>query len=355
MSRYTIPSTPGQWASLISSTHGIDPFDIDISHIEPNSFGSASKLQYQDWLLLRVLWEKEDGWPTHESIFGPAKGSELLAAAKRSLTEQPWMSALKKPSSNTMEWSYMAPWKLNLSEINSRQPTVRSQNEGSIYDDADPFRLLVEPHRRRPHRNTVPRNPPGPSASARSSSQSSSSTFASRRSPTRSDELAVSSGSPGSLRGRMGTSSPESGTSLEAKMVNKYRPDEALINMTLLLLLQGVCMPLLQPPSREAYGWSIVQKQFSVSYPDPDNPPDRSKILTARTDGCLQVRRPGRDANKFLYDVLAIIEVKPYFRSKPDQNEIAVQIQEGAEMASWISTESMKGMLPTKPGSNMYR
>ncbi|RMJ09889.1 hypothetical protein CDV36_010496 [Fusarium kuroshium] len=356
MSQYaTIPSTPAQWASIVSKTHETgDPFAIDISQIEPNSFGSASKLKYEDWLLLRVLWKKSDGRPTHQTIFGPIKGSELRAAAERKLAEQSWMNALKKSSNNTMEWSYMAPWKLNLSEIASRRPAVRSQNEGSIYDDADPFRLLVEPsHRRRPHRNTVPRNPAGPSASARSSSQSSSSTFASRESPTRSDELAVSSGSPGSLRGRLGTSSPESGTSFEAKMINKHRPDEALINMTLLLLLQGVCMPLLQPPHREEYGWSIVQKQFSVSYPDPETPPGRSKILTARTDGCLQVRRPNREADK--PDVLAIIEVKPYFRSKPKQNEIAVQIQEGAEMASWISTESMKGMLPTKPESNMYR
>ncbi|KAI8712006.1 hypothetical protein NCS52_01465700 [Fusarium sp. LHS14.1] len=339
MSQHTIPSAPAHWASIVAKTHPGDPFAIDISNVEPNTFGSASKLKYEDWLLLRVLCKKADGRLTHETIFGPTKGSELRAAAERKLAEQSWMNALKKSSNNTMEWSYMAPWKLNLSEIDSRQPAVRSQNEGSIYDDADPFRVLVEPsHRRRSHRNTVPTNPPGPSASVRSSSQSSSSTLASRESPTRSDELAVSSGSPGSLRGRFGTSSPESGTSFEAKMVNKHRPDEALINMTLLLLLQGVCMPLLQPPHLETYGWSIVQKQFSVSYLDPENPPNRFKILTARTDGCLQVRRPNRDADK--PDVLAIVEVKPYFRSKPKQNEIAVQIQEGAEMAAWISTEN---------------
>lgn len=121
--------------------------------------------------------------------------------------------------------------------------------------------------------------------------------------------------------------------------------------MTLLLLLQGVCMPFLQ--QREPYNWSIVHKQFSVSHPDPDDRTKRSKIMTARTDGYLQASRANQSPDTS--DALAIIEVKPFRRFTVSSNEKAVKIQEGAEMAAWISTESTKGLFPTNPETKTYR
>ncbi|KAM6505682.1 hypothetical protein FSOLCH5_013855 [Fusarium solani] len=219
--------------------------------------------------------------------------------------------------------------------------------------------MLVEPSdpRRRPHRNVVPPQyfGRGGGSSDRASSQSSSISTSSApyASPTHTDRLAASSGAAGSLRGRDGASTPESGLSAEGRMINKHRPDEALVNMTLLLFLQGVRMPLLQQPSRREYSWSIVHKQFSVSHPDPDDRTKRSNIMTARTDGYLQATRDHQDPDSS--DALAIIEVKPFHRFTVTSNQKAVQIQAGAEMAAWISTESTKGLLPTSPETKTYR
>ncbi|KAJ4324546.1 hypothetical protein N0V84_003825 [Fusarium piperis] len=319
MEAYEIPSTPSEWADLVHKTHAADPSHTDISSIGSGIFGSASKLTYDDWLLLRVIWKKEDGQTTHESIFGP-KGQELRATAERQLAKEPWMQALKANSDNPMDLSYLAPWKLNLSEILQMVPSLRSLDEANIFDDADPFRLLVGPFdaRRRPHRTSYV-------------------------SPTQADRLAASSSAASSSRGRDGTSTPEPGLGGEGR----------IINMTLLVLLQGVCMPLLQQPTYKQYSWSAVHKEFSVSHPNPDDHTIRSKVMTARTDGCLQVKRDHQGPDST--DTLAIIEVKPYRRTQPENNEKAVQIQEGASMAAWISTEGTNGLLPTLSRSKKYR
>ena len=71
-----------------------------------------------------------------------------------------------------------------------------------------------------------------------------------------------------------------------------------------------------------------------------------NNVLTAKTDGCFRVRL-GPDPDKT--DVLAIIEVKPYRRST-SSNSLSVRIQEGAEMAAWIASESTKGLLLSEDG-----
>ncbi|RSL55637.1 hypothetical protein CEP53_007044 [Fusarium sp. AF-6] len=116
---------------------------------------------------------------------------------------------------------------------------------------------------------------------------------------------------------------------------------------------RGACLPLLQQPSHKDYAWSIVHKQYSITMPNPANQSGTKTILTARTDGYLQAKRPGclPDDN----DALAIIEVKPYRRHNPPANLKAVRIQEGAEMASWISAESTKGLLPPNRTTKTYR
>ncbi|KAM5353708.1 hypothetical protein ACJ41O_000358 [Fusarium nematophilum] len=122
------------------------------------------------------------------------------------------------------------------------------------------------------------------------------------------------------------------------------------------LLLHGVCMPLLQGPRHQPYDWTILHKQFCVLQHDPDNRAKSRRVLTAKTVGCLQVKHQGGTADQG--DTLAIIEVKPYRRMKPDANATAVRTQEGAEMASWIATEAKRGLLPpriTASGGMVYR
>jgi hypothetical protein len=83
MDPYPIPSKPQGWADIVGQRHATaDPYSLDISSIGPNAFGSASKLKYEDWLLLRVLWQPPTGKATHKTIFGD-RGSDLKAAADR--------------------------------------------------------------------------------------------------------------------------------------------------------------------------------------------------------------------------------------------------------------------------------
>ncbi|KAJ3510293.1 hypothetical protein NM208_g15550 [Fusarium decemcellulare] len=375
MASNIIPRDVKTWEEQVKRCYpDQDPASMSITSIGENQFSSASKLKYEDWLLLRVLWERDEGWLTHEAIFGRDDGHNRKRSAHNRLDNELWMKALdvekdKEKKKDLLEWSWMAPWKLSVNDIGKRSPGASDLTSGKVYDDADPFRLVVEPFdpRGRPQRFINPdfakllkerenrnqlvdahvRKTPSREESVASSRSHKS------QSPSKSEELAsVASSNVGSLRGRAGTSSPGSGASAEARMINKHRPDEALINMSLTLLLQGVCMSLLHTTFADSYSWSILHKQFSVSHPNP-NSQTRTKILTARTDGCLQAAMAGQNADKG--DTLAIVEVKPYRRHIPEPNAVALRIQEGAEMAAWISTECMKGLLPSPSGTQTYR
>ncbi|RSM14704.1 hypothetical protein CDV31_005286 [Fusarium ambrosium] len=237
----------------------------------------------------------------------------------------------------------MVLWKQNLNEILERVFVIKNSDD----PDYDETRVEAEP--------SVRRNPPRqarPNLAARlafrSSSQSSASSILPAPSLTSSQRRQLPSPTAGPLLSPGDAFSAFSGFSDEGRTIDKHRPDEALVNMTMLLLMQGACLPLLQQTSYKDYAWSIVHKQYSITRPNL-----KKNILTARTDGYLQARRPGclPDEN----DALAIIEVKPYRRHNPPANLKAVRIQEGAEMASWICTESQKGLLPPDPTTKTYR
>ncbi|KAF5023562.1 hypothetical protein F66182_4375 [Fusarium sp. NRRL 66182] len=369
MAQYVIPEDPATWHNQVKIWYnGHDPSEMGITGIGQD-LDSASKLKFKDWLLLRVLWKtgNKRRQLTHEAIFGSRDGPKRREMAQRALSKEPWMRALEN-NSDLMEWFHLAPWKMSANDILNRSPASSDLIPGVVYDDADPFRLVVTPLNlhSRPRRAVNPEFAKSRADIAESnrqadlysdSSRSRDSSAASR--PEKSLSPGGSAGGyssqAGGLQGRAVSGSEGSGTGAESRMINKHRPDEALINMSLTLLLQGVCMSLLHRSLSDSYNWSIVHKQFHVSYPDPDpeSKTGRKKILTARTDGCLQATIRGKDADKG--DTLAIIEVKPYRRRDPEANEKSVRIQEGAEMAAWISTESIKGLLPSDSGSGTYR
>ncbi|KND88655.1 hypothetical protein TOPH_06653 [Tolypocladium ophioglossoides CBS 100239] len=119
--------------------------------------------------------------------------------------------------------------------------------------------------------------------------------------------------------------------------------------MSTILLLQGISLSAKAVSAREAYDWTILHKQFKVMQPDTSGEiTTRRPVISARTDGCL-LQTP---SNKLPESgrTLAILEVKPYRRQSKAP---AIRMQEGAEMAAWISTEHAFGLLPA-PGK-IYR
>ncbi|EHK22329.1 uncharacterized protein TRIVIDRAFT_209104 [Trichoderma virens Gv29-8] len=118
-------------------------------------------------------------------------------------------------------------------------------------------------------------------------------------------------------------------------------PDEEIINMSLVLLLEGLCMH--DPELRGKVGWYPIRKPFSVTQAGV-------KVMTARTDGCLQLIHPDKlDEDS---PSLAILEAKADLRTKDSS---PVYLQEGAEMAAWISSEPNHGLLHGSQEAGIYR
>lgn len=266
-------------------------------------------------------------------------------------------------------WGRMGPWKHSANEIANRDsdaPTFVSPD--SIFDGSDAGRFIVT--RRNPDRGARRQGPGVYAESTQSSANFSiqSGSFPSNPgSPRQPSPLPrpgssrnASSSSRGSIPYVPASSIPsmagpasdalsrDSDGSYHAKLVAQNRPDEALVNMSLILFLQGLLAPLLRQSKIGTYDWSILHKGFAVSQPTKHQPQGslRVPILTAKTDGCL-VARPSDKARAEECSVLSIVEVKPFRR---DSGRKAIQIQEAAEMAAWISTEDRWGHLPAPRG-----
>lgn len=120
---------------------------------------------------------------------------------------------------------------------------------------------------------------------------------------------------------------PESSVTIESDILSPFSPaaaasfpptkDEQIVNLALVLLLKAVTVHFVGRAN-----WSIQRMAFHVA--------DKGdKKFQARVDGVLLHRYDNR--------VVAILEVKPFVRGK---KEAAIQRQEAAQMAAWISSSS---------------
>ncbi|KAH7329583.1 hypothetical protein B0I35DRAFT_47699 [Stachybotrys elegans] len=359
------PTSVDDWAHQAKSLHGEETLSYStlaqaLASNPAVKFSSASKVPYAAWLLLKVVWQKHTGPITHTTIFGENEEVWKDPARKR-LQKQPWYSAFKERDPNPMKWLHMANWKQSADEIVSRPADLMNVSSGGVSFDADnPFnfsKATSHAHHRPEGKRLADssRLSPRPTPSS-SSSPPAMRAFSPGVSPSRSNEMGLSGG-PGTSRSGSFTnadSSPDSGREEENRLVNKFRPDEALINASIISLLQGIWMPTQQRRDGlyKGYVWSVVHRQLTipepVSHGSSASNSKRKNILTAKTDGCFRAphRRHPDDG-----DVLAIIEVKPYRRDATAHNLRSVRVQEGAEMAAWIALESNKGLLPASLGT----
>ena len=365
-----VPRTANQWRAEIAKTNKLTNLaTVHITDVD----GSASTVTYGDWLYFKAIWDVKERTLDHATLFGREEGRNRESKSLKLLrTVSTWWDLIDKETTNTKpwEWGAMAAWKQSVDDIMARKANVMELelSPGAIYDDSDVFRLYIEPSvasRAHPRQHHLPadRNY-GESGSEvgesdRGSSRSSHSLERECKSRSSSvSQYVDSQEDQGSAEGRPRSRAPSSTGSdgFTARIINKHRPDEALINMSLILLLQGVAtvLHMAHGPAREGYNWSILHKRFSITQPgeqtDPTTPATPRNILIAKTDGCLQFTTPhgGPDDNV----VLGIIEVKPFLRST--KAKTAIRIQESAEMAAWISTESSKGNLANTP-DGIYR
>lgn len=124
--------------------------------------------------------------------------------------------------------------------------------------------------------------------------------------------------------------SPQSPLTEDFARILKDASDEQIVNMALLVFLDAIVIhcPLVKTD------WTPERRGFTVK--------DRrqSKVYEARVDGFLRHRI--RDD-----EILAIIEVKPYAR---EGRADAVRMQEGAQVAAWISQHPPPATELTKDG-----
>ncbi|KAL7790060.1 hypothetical protein V8C37DRAFT_189756 [Trichoderma ceciliae] len=127
----TLPSDAASWR-IEAVANGVF---TDQSLRDIPKMASASKVEYEDWLQLRILWKTTKmNCPTHESLFGKrSKGNPVEDFERTSaelLKSLPWYSALDMDSSNPLEWHAMALWKESVKALARRTSILTSQNEG---------------------------------------------------------------------------------------------------------------------------------------------------------------------------------------------------------------------------------
>ncbi|KAL7790059.1 hypothetical protein V8C37DRAFT_385296 [Trichoderma ceciliae] len=115
-------------------------------------------------------------------------------------------------------------------------------------------------------------------------------------------------------------------------------PGEDDVNYSFLALLGGLSM--YDDTISSKIRWSPRREEFMISRTESSRAGD---IITARTDGCLKYLKLNLLEEQC--PTLAILEVKA--RRRNNLTSRAIQIQEGAEMAAWISSQPTSGLLPT--------
>lgn len=346
-----IPISISDWNRL-ASDHLRDEFrnkvSIDISQI--GKIGSASKVNFEDWLLLRSYWREIRSAPSHEAFFDPKTAKQLKNESYALLKKQDWWGSLIQGSSSAWDWSRMGPWKHSLQEILARDRNAAPAIAGnSIFDGSAETRVILRrnPGRAGRHQGNM-REASGSERSGRSEAASVHSSTDLRPSPpgSYSPPLPVPLGAAPRLRQASDAISLGSNLSAEEKLLSQTRPDEALVNMSFILLLQGLIAPLVRTKKEFApLDWTILHKSFTITQPDRESR-SRVPILTAKTDGCM-VAKPSPKSRAEDCPVLAIVEVKPFRRG---YSQDAIRMQESAEMAAWISSEHKYGQLPSVAG-----
>lgn len=344
---HALPSNKEQW--------GRDVVDAKINADTPFHMcrmESASKVELKDWLRLKVLWVTHtQQQPNHKRVFGEDKDLRPLAKleedSKLALEKMPWYAALAKTDRDPKTWMGLADWKESTLALERRLRTLELLQHDRMgpreaLDDQDLFKMHVEPQ---PYPQRVTR----------------SATLAGQKVPAeRSSEDESSCDNAGNSHSSAGSSSNKYSGSKEGyasfpssvqrtlDTLVRTRPiGEEEVNTSFLSLLRALC--IYDPQLYKNIRWSPYRKAFSVNQPDEHGRP--TKIITAATDGCLQLLRD--DALDEDCTTLAIVEVKA--RSRDKNTSRLIQMQEGAEMAAWISSQHMSGHLPMRTGDSNYR
>ena len=317
MSRQSIlPSNCGEWETDVKASNPKALFDYHTS---------ASSISFEQFLALRVLWK-----PSTQSRFSTPE------TRRRWLSDECYDNAKKlldSDLSRAVGWhSYLHSQNLAGTTMLKQVafPTLQTFSLVRLYQslaqdvrETDISRQKFSPVRRTRAAIRAQKIPTTPTPTPRSLAPGLQNIDEGLQAlalgePHTPENIA----SPSAVGSSSASAPPSTGlthASPVAKELAKYFPaaeDEAIVNTALLLFLNAIVMHF-----KEIDGtWSSHRKAFNVI--------DRAgNGFEARVDGYL--RRTEKD------DPMAILEVKPYIRSKKYEE---IRMQEATQMAAWISS-----------------
>ena len=307
-----LPATAAEWRKQIidADLEGLSIFDL-------GSYDSGSKITHTQFLLLRVLWLKNDQNVFSRTLQSWIPQSEYEKAKRLLKASRCWhkyLESFKQTAAelNGKELPHLGTFSL------VRDSQCEVEKIGNDYDASESLKFSPIAHRTRAravleNRLQCPSTPtPVAAGPAGFVTPKMLSKFVDWMTPGSSSTPFP----PGSSAAKKSDIlSPYSPVSAEAAVHFPPTPDEQIVNSALVLFLKAVTIHFVGGAN-----WSIQRKAFNIG--------DKGdKGFEARVDGVLFRRSD--------HMIMAILEVKPFVRGK---KEAAIQRQEAAQMAAWISS-----------------
>jgi hypothetical protein len=307
-----IPATAAEWHKQIAH----EKLE-DTSVFAMETYDSGSKISHDQFLLLRVLWLKKDqnvfsrtvqSWiPQHEY----EKAKRLLKATKYL---DRYLESFKQTATELS--GNPLPDLGTFSLVRDSQCEVERIDDG---DSSESSKFSPIAHRTRGRAAFMDRlqAPSTPTPTVLNSLQTDPYRTPEKFKDTdQITELDTPFGPKSSAATKSDFLTPWSAVGPEAAAWLPPTRDEQIVNSALVLFLKAVTVHFVGDAN-----WSVQRKAFHVA--------DKGeKMFEARVDGVL-LRRCDQQ-------IMAILEVKPFIRGK---KEAAIQRQEAAQMAAWISSE----------------
>jgi hypothetical protein len=303
-----LPSTQGEWDEIVKE------FRLEHQNIHDfKEISSASEIGIEQFLLLQVIWTVSDN---DKALFQPKKDSLVI--------QPDHFKAAKAYLSNAESWTeYMNSLRepKNISAIDGAFPDIGSMSAARYWQLLSTKTTETEQAvskfspimtRSRTYANRLREIPQTPTPATRGQGRTRNLFDVKQLAQSLEGYSLDESSQPGTAESEMDTvffDTPES-----SMVLYPSTEDEQIVNTALLLLLTGITMHF-DMPAR----WSLHRKAFMLKNVD-------GKVYEARVDGYLLCTTNSQ--------VKAIAEVKPFLRQPKIQ---AIQMQEGAQMAAWIS------------------
>ena len=304
-----LPTTPGKWRKQIAKAglQGQSIFDL-------GAYNSGSDITHDQFLLLRVLWHKKDQHEFSENVLDWIPNEKFKEAKQLLSGMGSWQKYLKSFNQTAAELNQQTlPDLGTFSLVRDSQCEVERIDKDNSTESSKFTPIAQRVRDRRALQNRL-QDPSTPTPAQRFSYRIPKALM------ELDDEL-------NKLDLNDTPSLPESSVTIESDILSPFSPaaaasfpptkDEQIVNLALVLLLKAVTVHFVGRAN-----WSIQRMAFHVA--------DKGdKKFQARVDGVLLHRYDNR--------VVAILEVKPFVRGK---KEAAIQRQEAAQMAAWISSSS---------------